>query len=232
VLSPGEAFVKIWRLQNVGTCSWTQEYTLTFFGGDRLGAPSTFPLTTVVPPGETADLAVDMIAASEEGTYQGFWRLANPEGELFGIGPNGGESFWVKIIVEISLVTPTPTLPPTTTPAVIASGILDLAPGSTADLDSGNLDPAQGGDLLFEVTAPGAELILPLSPALLESSGVLRMPSPEACLAATLGPGPVPLVGLEPGVSLCYQTGEGRPGLLIINLVNGTLGVSYTTWAP
>jgi hypothetical protein len=178
------------------------------------------------------DLAVDMIAPNEEGTYQGFWRLANPEGELFGIGPNGDESFWVKIVVEIPLVTRTPMLSPTTTPAVIASGILDLSPGSIADLDSGALDPAQGGDLFFEVNSLGARRLVPLAGALLESGGILRAPSPEACLTAALAPEPVPLVALGPGVSLCYQTGEGRPGLLIINLMNGTLGVSYITWAP
>jgi hypothetical protein len=232
VLTPGEAFVKIWRLQNDGTCPWTQDYALTFFGGERMGAPETIPLGSIVPPGEMTDLAVDFVAPDEAGAYQGFWRLTGTGGRLFGIGPNGDQSFWVSIVVEVPQVTLTPTIAPTATLAAIAQGILDLPPGSTADLDSGAANPAQGADLLFEESAPGAGRIVPLEGAMLEAGPLTPIPGPDTCTAASLTAEPVPLDALSLGDSLCYRTAEGRPGVLIINVVNGTLGLSFTTWSP
>lgn len=136
-LNPGESFVKIWRLRNSGGCTWTPAYLLAFFGGHRLEAPQTVSLSREVELGGVIDLAVEMTAPTEAGTYQGFWKLRSPEGEFFGIGPQGDQSFWVKIVVPTSgstdptatetpgptatqTPTPTPSLtstPPTTTPA-------------------------------------------------------------------------------------------------------------------
>lgn len=120
VVQPGEPILKIWSLQNSGTCSWTQDYALTFFGGERMGAISVSALRSNVLPGETVDLAVDMTAPTQPGTYQGFWRLRNADGNFFGIGPSGNQSFWVKIIVPAPptstltpTISPTPTLTPT-----------------------------------------------------------------------------------------------------------------------
>jgi hypothetical protein len=120
ILAPSEAFLKIWTLQNSGTCTWTPSYSIIFFGGERMGASSVIALTTSVPPGDIVNLAVDMIAPILPGTYQGFWRLRNVEGVLFGIGPDGDQSFWVKIVVPAqptitSTITPTPTPSPSST---------------------------------------------------------------------------------------------------------------------
>lgn len=124
-LDSGESFVKIWRLRNSGTCTWTTAYLLAFFGGRRLEAPESVPLPTRVSPGAVVDLAVEMNAPTEPGTYQGFWKLRSPDGQYFGIGPQGDQSFWVKIVVSESdqqqptaTLTPTPTASPTAvTPA-------------------------------------------------------------------------------------------------------------------
>jgi hypothetical protein len=129
ILAPGEPFLKIWSLQNSGNCSWTPSYSIVFFGGERMGASSVIALATVVPPVETVNLAVDMVAPIEPGTYQGFWRLRNADGVLFGIGPEGDQSFWVKIVVPAeptitSTLTLTPTLTPTSTPTPTPSPTL------------------------------------------------------------------------------------------------------------
>ncbi len=118
-LDPDESFVKVWRLQNTGDCTWTPGYLLTFFGGNRLGAATTIPLSQEVQPDEVIDLAVDMKAPQEPGTYQGFWKLRSPDGDFFGIGPQGDQSFWVKIQVPsppTSQASPTHTATPTPTP--------------------------------------------------------------------------------------------------------------------
>jgi hypothetical protein len=43
-MDPGENFTKVWRLQNVGACTWTIEYSVQFFSGERMDAPENVPL--------------------------------------------------------------------------------------------------------------------------------------------------------------------------------------------
>lgn len=112
VLSPGETFLKVWKLQNSGTCTWDSSYRLSFFSGDRMGAVTEITLATIVTSGEVVDLGVDMVAPTVAGEFQGFWRLKNSQGAYFGIGPSGDQSFWVKIAVP---GTPTATFTATAT---------------------------------------------------------------------------------------------------------------------
>lgn len=98
-LAPGEAFTKIWRLQNVGSCPWTIGYLLYFESGHIMGGPTSQYLTSQpVLSGETIDVSVDLVAPEEIGTYQGDWKLRNVKGEGFGVGEYD-KPFWVKINV-------------------------------------------------------------------------------------------------------------------------------------
>jgi len=99
-LSPGQSFVKTWRLRNSGTCTWTTDYALVFAGGHRMGSLSAIPLHGPVVPGDTADLSVALTAPAGNGNYEGKWLLRNEDGDLFGIGDSpGGAPFWARIIV-------------------------------------------------------------------------------------------------------------------------------------
>ncbi|MFO8036435.1 MAG: NBR1-Ig-like domain-containing protein [Anaerolineales bacterium] len=99
-LSPGEAFRKTWRLKNIGSCTWTSGYSLVFDQGDAMKGPASKRLASEdVEPGETVDVSVDLQAPEEAGTYQGFWKLRNPSGQVFGTGEDGSKAFWVKIDV-------------------------------------------------------------------------------------------------------------------------------------
>ena len=76
-VAPSEVFVKTWRLRNVGSCSWNSSYLLIFDHGDGLGVTSgyTQPLTTsVVNPGQSVDLTVNMTSPAASGTYTSYWR--------------------------------------------------------------------------------------------------------------------------------------------------------------
>jgi hypothetical protein len=106
-LAPGEAFEKIWRLLNAGTCTWTTEYALIFDSGNSFGGEPTIPLSTLIVPGNTVDLAIDLIAPLSNGSYEGDWFLRNDEGESFGLGIQADKPFWVRINVG-----PTPTPAP------------------------------------------------------------------------------------------------------------------------
>ncbi len=102
VMLPDESFYKIWRLKNVGTCTWTTDYDLVFVSGDRMDGDKEVPLTYNVAPGSTIDVAVYLTAPDEKGTYQGFWMLRSGNGSRFGFGAYADQAFWVKINVKKS----------------------------------------------------------------------------------------------------------------------------------
>jgi hypothetical protein len=97
--APGAAFTKTWRLKNVGSCAWTTSYKFMYYSGELMNAPTSLPLHKTVMPGETIDLAVNMIAPSMPGKYRGFWILSNPNGNLFGVSANGTMPIWLEINV-------------------------------------------------------------------------------------------------------------------------------------
>jgi hypothetical protein len=98
---PGEEFTKTWRLRNTGTCTWNANYSIVFDSGEAMGGPASAPLTTgTVAPGEEVEVSVNLRAPEEEGNYQGFWMLRNQAGQIFGLGSDADEEFWVRIEVE------------------------------------------------------------------------------------------------------------------------------------
>jgi hypothetical protein len=92
-------FVKIWRIKNIGTCSWTPSYALVFTDGDHMGGPSTVALSGYVDPGETIEIGVTLTAPNKGGSYRGYWKLRNESSVLFGFGPQADTAFWVDIKV-------------------------------------------------------------------------------------------------------------------------------------
>lgn len=99
-LGTGKSFTKTWRLQNVGSCSWTPSYALIFVSGDGMGAPNAVYLPRTVNPGETVDLTVNLVSPNKKGHYRSYWKLRNASGVLFGIGAQAETAFWVDINVE------------------------------------------------------------------------------------------------------------------------------------
>jgi ABC-type amino acid transport substrate-binding protein len=93
-VKPGDAFVKTWRIQNTGTCTWTPDYHLTYaygnvFTAQMSGQPISIP--TNVTPGQIIDLSVTLTAPKDLLTYQGFWQMENATGQRF------GQAIWVAI---------------------------------------------------------------------------------------------------------------------------------------
>ena len=100
LLSPGQSFIKTWRIQNIGACSWTPSYALVFINGDGMSAPSLVSLSHNVNPGDTIDLSVNLTAPTHKGRYRNYWKLRNASGVLFGIGTQSDTAFWVDINVS------------------------------------------------------------------------------------------------------------------------------------
>ena len=100
-LDAGTTFDKTWRIKNIGSCTWDSDYVLIFDHGDSLDAPASVLLTNgKVRPGDTVDATVpDMVAPDSAGTYQGFWKVRDGSGHVFGYG-TASKAFWVKIVVS------------------------------------------------------------------------------------------------------------------------------------
>jgi hypothetical protein len=96
-VSPGEPFVKTWRIKNEGTCTWGAGYSLTFESGHQMESPPSVVLDQVVTPGTEADISLSLVAPEESGTYQSNWVLQAPDGTMF--GSRGDYPFYVQIIV-------------------------------------------------------------------------------------------------------------------------------------
>jgi hypothetical protein len=99
VFTPNATFSKTWRLKNSGSCTWNTSYSLIFYSGSQLGAPNSVNLPWSIPPGQTVDITVNMVAPASNGDYRGFWILRNAAGTLFGIGRNASDPVWVEINV-------------------------------------------------------------------------------------------------------------------------------------
>jgi hypothetical protein len=242
MLQPGQSFTKVWRLRNVGTCTWTQAYRVELFSGDAMGAASSVPLAQMVLPGQGIDLAVDMIAPRAAGMFQGNWKLRNQDGQWFGIGPNGDSPFWVRIVVPATPtpsptptpeVTPVPSVTPIPTPAAQVSGTITLTLGTKIDFDNGDLDSASGADLAYEANSNQRHLLTPLDKAVFGVFGA-EPPNLEDCRSEAMGSVEYVVEDLNEGTYLCYHTDQGLPGWMMIahlDSTNDALQLQYFTWA-
>lgn len=249
VMRPGQSFTKIWKLQNAGSCTWTQDYEVVFFYGDKMGAPDLVSLGESVAPGRSVDIVIEMTAPQEPGSYQGNWKLRNPAGEFFGIGPGGNSPFWVRIIVA-EAVTSTPTLTPlpsitptpsrtplptptdTPTPPVRVTGEIQFTLGDALDLDTAELNLAAGNDLTYAADMHNFHWLFPQAGALLGVYG-MQEPGLETCRTAGMSTAPIAVESVTLGAYLCYRTSQGAPGWMQVVALDGQnfkLTVKLLTW--
>jgi uncharacterized protein YkwD len=91
----GEKFTKTWEFQNTGKCPW-KDYTLVFDSGDQMNAPLSAPVPDTAPK-DKVQVSVELTAPAADGSYTGYFRLNDSEGNSLDIGIE--KTFWVKIIV-------------------------------------------------------------------------------------------------------------------------------------
>lgn len=86
-IAAGVGFDGSWVIKNTGTTTWTKQYSLVFFIGERLnpgGKTNTYTFTQEVKPGETIKVAADMAAPTKAGEYYSWWKLKDDQGQNFG----------------------------------------------------------------------------------------------------------------------------------------------------
>jgi len=101
-IPPGSIFTKIWEIQNNGSCTWDNTYSVAFTGeGSSLSADIPAPILAdeKVEPGEIVRISYELTAPDQFGPYYSEWKLLNGNGDLFGIGEDGDEAFWLEIEV-------------------------------------------------------------------------------------------------------------------------------------
>ncbi len=92
-MTPGQEFVKTWKIKNTGICTWGEGYGLIYLYGDRMnGQP--IPLGVVVEVGQEVEVSVNLKAPEKVGSYISAWQMSAPNGVPFGVELN------TKIIVQ------------------------------------------------------------------------------------------------------------------------------------
>jgi hypothetical protein len=92
----GETFTKTWHVENIGTCTWSDAYSLVFFSGDQMDAPASLPLRETAP-GETLEISVDMTAPARDVLVRADFELHNPARQAMPI--DSGQYLWVVVSV-------------------------------------------------------------------------------------------------------------------------------------
>lgn len=93
-MSPGQDFLKTWKVKNTGSCPWGEGYELVYAGyADEMDGQAQ-PITEVVQPGQEVEISVQFTAPSEIGEYLSAWQMQNPAGVTF------EDIIFVRIIVQ------------------------------------------------------------------------------------------------------------------------------------
>ena len=99
VMQPNQVFYKTWRVQNIGSCTWSPRYSIVYFGGLQMSGKSPLQLGVSIGPGQYVNLTVKMTAPPQNGVFHGDWALMDEQGNIFGFGENFDQPFYVEIIV-------------------------------------------------------------------------------------------------------------------------------------
>jgi hypothetical protein len=120
VLKPQENFTKTWKVSNTGTCNWMYQYSLNLVAGDALNG-NNMKLGKLVTVNHWADFTIGMGAPKNPGTYTGYWRLHDLNGQPFG----------ATLVVSIKVSNPTNTPAPSNTPVTPSN--TPVTPSNTAE---------------------------------------------------------------------------------------------------
>ena len=94
VMTPGQDFIKTWKVKNNGSCPWGAGYKLVYAGYANPMSGQFQPLTEVVQPGQEVEVSVQFQAPDAAGEYLSAWQMSNPAGVTF------PKIIFVKIIVQ------------------------------------------------------------------------------------------------------------------------------------
>lgn len=102
VVSPGQEFIKTWKIKNIGTCTWGEGYELVFSyssvpNDDVLNGVAQ-PLTAAIGPQQEVEVSVQFTAPDLPGTYFSVWTMENSAGIAF--SGNDNKALYVQVVVQ------------------------------------------------------------------------------------------------------------------------------------
>ena len=95
-MTPGQEFVKTWKIRNTGSCAWGDGYKLIYSYSEKMSGKAV-PLGVLVQSGEEVEVSVNFIAPTKVGEYTSAWQMMNPTGYPFGSKEN---ILYVKIVIQ------------------------------------------------------------------------------------------------------------------------------------
>ncbi len=98
VMSPGQDFVKTWKIKNIGSCTWDANYKLVFSYGNKELKGDPQPLSAAIGPNQEVEVSVQFKAPALAGTYTSYWTLQNAKGVTF--QGNDNKVLYVQIVVQ------------------------------------------------------------------------------------------------------------------------------------
>ena len=97
-MTPGQDFVKTWKIKNIGSCTWDAAYKLVFSYGDTELKGQAQPLAAAIAPQQEAEVSVQFTAPTLPGTYTSYWTLQN--GKSISFQGNDNKVLYVQIVVQ------------------------------------------------------------------------------------------------------------------------------------
>lgn len=102
VVSPGQEFIKTWKIKNIGTCTWGEGYELVFSysslpNDDALNGVAQ-PLAAAIAPQQEVEVSVQFTAPDLPGTYFSVWTMRNAKDISF-LG-NDNKALYVQVLVQ------------------------------------------------------------------------------------------------------------------------------------
>jgi hypothetical protein len=98
-VSAGQTFTQRWQVKNIGTCTWNADYDLFFVIGKNMGSPAQ-KLGREVAPGQTIDIAIELIAPETAGSYIATYKLRSDDGVEFGLDFDYDQPLWAAVTVS------------------------------------------------------------------------------------------------------------------------------------
>ena len=96
-MSPGQDFVKTWKIKNIGACTWGEGYKMVFSYGEEMAGVAQ-PLGAAIAPGQEVDVSVQFTAPDLPGSYFSVWTLENAKGIPF--QGNDNKALYVQVVVQ------------------------------------------------------------------------------------------------------------------------------------
>lgn len=84
VVEDNANLAKVWSIQNTGTCTWDDGFSLQPVMGDAKGTWLIDQKSKFVEPNEIVEIRIDIKTPSTGGEWGGCWRMQGDNGQFFG----------------------------------------------------------------------------------------------------------------------------------------------------